>query len=92
VFSLFPGDVLGKDEVPASGQPVVALRLDYSSRGRPLGFVEIARAPAPAVSTGTPAPASNEIYARSEYTLGWLRLNKDAAALLSEGETLLTKK
>jgi hypothetical protein len=92
VFVLFPGDVLGKGEVPASGEPVVALRLDYSSRGRRLGFVEIARGATPAVSTGTAAPPSNEIYARSEFTQGWFRLNKDAPALLAEGEALLTKK
>jgi hypothetical protein len=93
IFALFPSDVLGKDEVPASGTPVVALRLDYSSRGRPLGFVEIARGATSAVSTGTPTPAAaTEVYARSEFTLGWIRLNKDAPALLAEGEALLTKK
>lgn len=91
VFALFPTEVLGKDEVPASGAPTIAVRLDYFSRGRRLGFVEIARAATPAVSTGA-APAKTDIYVRSEYTLGWFRLLPDTNTLLTEGENLLAKK
>jgi hypothetical protein len=90
IFGLSPTDVLGKGEQPASGQPVPAMRLTYSSRGRPLGWIELARPPADAVSTGT--PSSTEVYARSEFTADWVRLAADAANLLTEGEKLAAKK
>jgi hypothetical protein len=93
VFNLSPTDVLGQGEKPASGEPAQALRITYSSRGRPLGWVELARPPSAAQSTtaGTP-PASNEVYARSEHTAGWMRLGADAQNLLAEGEKLAAKK
>ncbi len=91
IFGLPPTEVLGKDEKPASGTPVTALRISYSSRGRPLGFIELARPPADAVST-TAAPSNNEVYARSEFTAGWVRLSTDAGTLLTEGEKLIGKK
>ncbi len=90
VLSLFPNDVLGKDEVPAAGPPVVGLRLEYFSRGRKLGFVDIARAATATVSTTT-APKT-DVYARSEFTLGWFRLAPETNALLTEGEGLVAKK
>jgi hypothetical protein len=89
VWNLFPSEVLGKDEVPTSGPPEVALRIDYSSRGRPLGWVEIARAAKPAQSGVAP---SNELFARTEHSAGWLRMPPDAAALLTEAENQLGKK
>jgi hypothetical protein len=90
VFGLFPSEVLGQGEVPAAGAPIPALRLDYSSRGRRLGFVELARGATSAVSTG--APAKVDIYARSEFSLGWFRLAPDSQNLVTEGENLVTKK
>ena len=89
-FGLFPSEILGQDEVPAAGAPVVAVRVEYSSRGRRLGFVELARGATSAVSTA--APAKPDIYARSEFSLGWFRLAPDTQTLLTEGETLVTKK
>jgi hypothetical protein len=90
VFALFPTEVLGQGEVPAAGQPVVAVRLDYSSRGRHLGFIELARGATSAVSTT--AAAKPDIYARSEYSLGWTRLPPDSVSLVTEGEGLVSKK
>ncbi len=98
VWALFPAEVLGQGEKPTGGNPVVAVRLDYSSRGRPLGFVELAKAgnePAAlqAVSeTPTPQPVSNDIFARSEHTAGWMKLPGDASGLVSEADGMVTRK
>ena len=90
IFNLFPAEVLGKDEVPAPAAPVVAVRLEYSSRGRRLGWLEIARSGAPAVSSDKPLPS--DVYARSEFSAGWVKLSGDAQGLLNEGESLIAKK
>ena len=90
IFALFPTEVLGKGEVPASGAPQPVLQIQYFSRGRRIGFVELARGAAPATSTTKPPPP--EAFARSEFTLGWMKLGNDAQALLTEGEALVAKK
>jgi hypothetical protein len=90
IFGLFPTEVLGKGENPASGAPTVSLKLEYFSRGRPIGWAELARTKPPAASTGT--PPNPDVLVRSEHTLGWYRVASDSNALLTEGETLLQKK
>ena len=86
-FSLWPSESLGKGEVPAEGEPRTKLRLDYFARGRSLGWLEIAEAPGQSVSTA--APASHKIfYARSESTLGWVKLAGDTDTVVSEGVKL----
>jgi hypothetical protein len=92
IFNLFPTEVLGKDEVPPPAPPVVALRLEYRARGRNLGWVELARSGAPAASAVPGATTPHEVFARSEFTAGWIKLSTDAQNLLTEGEGLLTKK
>jgi hypothetical protein len=89
VWNLFPSEVMGKGELPTAGAPRVALRIDYSSRGRPLGWVELAR-DAPTTES-TAAPPSNQVYARSEFSLGWMKMPADAATVLNEGEALLSR-
>lgn len=90
VWNLFPSEVMGKGELPASGNaPKVAVRVDYSSRGRPLGWVELAREAPPAESTA--APPSNVVYARSEFSHGWMKMPADATAVVTEGETLVSR-
>ncbi|HEY0708097.1 MAG TPA: hypothetical protein VGG33_14935 [Polyangia bacterium] len=95
VFSLFPTEVLGKDEVPKSGPPVLAIRVEYLARGRLLGFADLARGAtaatsAPPSADGKTPPA--EVYVRSEYTLGWFRVAPESASLLTEAEGFLSKK
>lgn len=85
-FALWPMDVLGKDEAPAEGAPQVDLRIDYSKRGRQLGFVEVAKVPA--VTTGSEG-AKDTLFARSERTLGWFKLASDAQSLLGDADGLL---
>jgi hypothetical protein len=85
-FALWPADVLGKDEAPAEGTPELDLRLEYSVRGRRLGFVELARvAPVATASEGS----KDTLFARSEHSLGWFKLAADAQSLLVDADGLL---
>jgi hypothetical protein len=92
IWNLFPSEVLGKNEVPKEGTPRTAIRVDYFSRGRSLGWVELGRAggtPPPAESTASPQPATADAaYARSEFSLGWVKLPGDVLGLMNEGESL----
>ena len=63
------------------------LRVEYFSRGRPLGWLELARNPPPNESTTAPPP--DVVYARSEFTLGWMKMPGDASALVNEGESMV---
>ncbi len=85
-FSLWAADVLGKDETPAEGTPQPELRIDYSQRGRPLGFLEIAKL---AARSSDAEGAKDALFARSEQTLGWLRLGADAQSVLADIDGLL---
>ncbi len=80
-FSLWPAEVLGQGEIPAEGNPQTALRIDYSSRGRPLGYLEMGKV-APVASSGE--GAKDTLFARSERTLGWVRLGADAQNVLAD--------
>jgi hypothetical protein len=94
IWALFPAEVMGRDEVPTEGAPASAIRIDYSARGRSLGWLELARAATPKVneSSATPPAAPPQIaYARSEFSAGWVKLPADAWALLAEGETLIAR-
>lgn len=86
VFALFPAEVFGKDEKPAGGAPKTSVRIDYFYRGKPLGWVELAR-PEDAAAGGSGA-AGQQAYARSEFTAGWVSLSADALNLVSEGQSL----
>jgi hypothetical protein len=92
VWNLFPSEVMGRGESPGDGTPKTAIRVEYFMRGRTLGWVELARKPAPAANESTTAPAppaADAAFGRSEYTLGWMKLTQDANALITEGETLV---
>jgi hypothetical protein len=84
VFGTWPVEILGKEETPAEGAPRIELRVEYSLRGRRLGFIEIGTAAGVATtSEGTKPP----LFARSERTLGWFKLTADN--LLTDGQALL---
>ncbi len=95
IFALFPAEVLGKGEIPAGGEPIVSMRLEYFYRGKRLGWTDLARsrdenasaAQAPSGASGETPPRTSGL-ARSELTAGWMRLAVEAQALVSEGETL----
>jgi hypothetical protein len=75
-------EVLGKGEKPAAGEPSVLLRVDYTSKGKPKGWVEIARIPTHAT----------QVYGRSENTAGWVALHVGAEELALEAKKLVTGK
>jgi hypothetical protein len=91
VWNIFPTEVLGRGEVPTTGAPKVAVRIEYFSRGHSLGWVELARAEQVNESTPAPAAASNVSYARSDFSLGWMKMAADVANLINEGESLVSK-
>ncbi len=86
-FSVWPAEVLGQGESPAEGTPQVALRIDYTARGRRLGFLEVGKV-AMLASPSTDAPKET-LYARSERTLGWVKLGPDAQNLLGDAQPFL---
>ncbi len=90
-FGLWPSESLGKGEMPIEGEPQTRLRLDYFARGRSLGWLTVAEAsvsPGQSVSSTSPAPKKT-FYARSESTLGWVKLSGDTDSLLTEGVKLV---
>jgi hypothetical protein len=70
VWRLFPMEVLGKDEQPKGEALKVVFRVDYSERGKPVGWLELARMGE--TSAGT---MQDNLYARSEHSVGWTRLH-----------------
>lgn len=72
-----PSDVLGRGEVPLEGEPKVELRVDFFRGTQLLGFVELARA-----QTGW--------FARSEHSVGWMRVVGRAEGLLRDADRLVS--
>lgn len=65
-------EALGKGETPAAGEPKVEGRIEYLRRGKPLGWVDLARG------------AGGELYLRSEHTAGWVKAHNRADEVLGE--------
>lgn len=73
-------DVLGKGETPPGGEPAVLIRVDYFQKGKPKGFVEIARSTGVAVN----------VFGRSENTAGWVALHTGVEEMALEAKKLVT--
>ena len=88
VWRMMVSEVLGKGELPPSGTPEVACKIEYKWHGKAKGFVELGRVtPAPVasnVSTPTPPAAQPEGWARSEHTAGWDKLPATAEEAIKE--------
>ena len=96
VWRMFPTEVLGKGEVPAAGEPQVALKITYLDGTRSVGWLEVGKLdvpvpvpPASAVSMTSPPSTRVETYARTEHTVGWVKLGNDPSAL-QEAEKLVS--
>jgi len=93
LWRVLVSDALGKGEVPANGEPVIALRVDYTSKGKPRGFIEIGRVqgkpPAVQASAPTPAPVAAEVYARTESTAGWVKLSPAVEDIVTEADKVI---
>ncbi|HVU52746.1 MAG TPA: hypothetical protein VHL80_18825 [Polyangia bacterium] len=85
VWRTFPMEVLGKDEVPKGGPPKVAFRIDYTEKGKPVGWIEIARGGTS--GDGMSSEPQDNIFARSEHSVGWARLHS-GDMLISDAEKL----
>ena len=81
VWRLSPGhaDFLGRGVLPAGGSPREVVRVEYRRAGVELGWLSLARG------------AGGELYAGTEYTVGWARLPPWADALVLEAEQLLQR-
>jgi hypothetical protein len=90
LWRTFPSEVLGKGEDPKGGPPKIAFRVEYTEKGKPVGWIEIARAQTPAEeSSSSPSSDSvDNIYARSEHSVGWSRLHS-GDMLVSDAEKLV---
>jgi hypothetical protein len=73
-------EVLGKDEKPSGGDPVVLLRVDYFMKGKPKGWLELARAPTNAV----------QVFGKSENTAGWVALHAGVEEMALEAKKVVT--
>jgi hypothetical protein len=72
-----PSDVLGRGEVPSEGEPKVELRVDFLRGTQLLGFVEFAH-------------AQNGWFARSEHSVGWMRVVGRAEGLVHDAERVVS--
>lgn len=72
-------EVLQKDELPKGGAPDVVLRVDYTNKGQPKGWLELGLDP------GTKA-----MWARSENTPSWVAVHQGAEDIALEGIKVMT--
>jgi hypothetical protein len=86
VFGLWPQDVLGKDEIPSEGTPQTEIRVNYLARGRLLGWLEIGKV---ASVTSAKAEPQEALFARSEHTLGWIKIGHERQNILTDAEQIL---
>ncbi len=85
VWRLMVTDVLGKGELPTSGTPEVACKVEYGWHGKQKGFVELGRLTPPPVASNVSAPPSAvEPWARSERTASWDKLPANADDVIKE--------
>jgi hypothetical protein len=84
LWRTFPMEVLGKGEEPKSGTLKVGLRVDYTEKGQPVGWIEVARLEGGASSS----EGADNIYARTEHSVGWSRLHS-GDPLITDAEKLV---
>jgi hypothetical protein len=70
-------EVLGKGELPNGKEPTLAMRIDYTQKGKEKGFIEIGVGPA------------NSMWARSENTASWVAVHQGTEELLIEAKKLV---
>jgi hypothetical protein len=72
LWRLFPTELLGKGEEPAGGKVSNLLRVDYTEKGRGVGWIEIGRVDT--TSGVSDEAGTGDLYARSEHTAGWVKI------------------
>ncbi|AKQ68523.1 hypothetical protein A176_005435 [Myxococcus hansupus] len=71
VWRLIPIDFLGRDELPAGGEPRESFRVEYRRAGAPVGQVTVAK-------------GEEGFFVRTEHTTGWAKLHAGVDALAEE--------
>ncbi|HXU72656.1 MAG TPA: DUF4340 domain-containing protein [Polyangia bacterium] len=84
LWRLMVTDVLGKGEMPSSGTPEVACKVEYSWKGKSKGFVELGRTAPSSVASNASPTGPGEQWARSERTASWDKLPGSADELMKE--------
>jgi hypothetical protein len=86
VWRTFPMEVLGKGEQPKDGTLKIGVRVDYTEKGQPVGWIEVARLEG-AGATASESVADN-VFARTEHSVGWSRLHS-GEPLITDAEKLI---
>jgi hypothetical protein len=87
LWRTFPMEVLGKGEVPKGGTLPVALRVDYTEKGKPVGWIELGRLEGSGTGTMS-GEATDNVFTRSEHSVGWCRLHS-GDQLITDAEKLI---
>ena len=87
LWRIFPTELLGKGEEPASGKPSVVLKVTYSDGKKSVGWIEIGKVDS-ASGVSEDAKAGDELYARTEHTVGWAKI-PSGGTVLSDAQKLL---
>jgi hypothetical protein len=70
-------EVLSENELPKAGAPTVMLRLEYSLKGKPKGWLELGM------------DRSKSTWARSENTPSWVAVHQGSEEIILEGQKLI---
>ncbi len=90
VWRLVPIELLGTGEQPAVGAPELVVRVEYAAKGKPKGWIELGRTQAAAPSSMSSAePPKPDVYARSEHSVGWIKLPMNADDVLKEADKVV---
>ncbi|GHG70071.1 hypothetical protein [Comamonas sp. JC664] len=71
VWRMMPIDFLGRDELPAGGEPREVFRVEYRRAGAPVGQVTVAK-------------GEEGFFVRTEHATGWAKLHAGVDALAEE--------
>jgi hypothetical protein len=85
IWHLVVTEVLGRSEVPSSGEPKVAVRIDYRGHGKTIGWIEVTQ---PRTAASTPVP---EMFARTEHTAGWVKVHAVGEDLVKEAKKVASE-
>lgn len=77
VNRLAPVELLGRNELPASGAPKVEVRVDYLHKGKSVAFLELGK-------------SGLDWYGRSEHSAGWVKLSFGADDVVREAAKVAT--
>jgi hypothetical protein len=91
LWRTFPMEVLGRGELPKEGAPKIVLRVDYFEGQKSVGWIELGRTEGDASKTTSEgAQPLNDLYARSEHTVGWTKLHASEQLLTDADRVVAT--